>query len=389
MTDRFRWHAEARLFDASGRELCHGRDRPSPPSPVIPATAEGLAQAIGLPCFRLGALDLPAPDPAGMPVFETLTSGSTGAPRRIRRSQASWIASFAVSARFGIGPGARVAVLGQLVHSLALYAGVEALHLGADLHIYDNLHPAAQARALAHDRITHAYATPAQLRLILSGGARFPDLRLVLIGGAKLDAGLRQALATAAPNAHPNEFYGTSETSFITLANPDTQPGAVGQAYPGVAIRLDQGGEVWVKSPYLFLDYQGDPGQAQWQDGWLSTGEIGQMTDGFLYLSGRKDRRVTIADQNVYPEAIESVLADQPGVTRAAVLPVPDGLRGHVLIALAQGDRTEGARIMAALRAAFGPLKSPKALIWVKDWPLLPSGKTDLVALKAGLTWPG
>lgn len=389
MTDRFGWHPEARLFDADGREVCHLPDASQSLGAVIPATAEGLAQAIGLRCFRLGALDQPAPDPAGMPVFETLTSGSTGAPRRIRRSQASWIASFAVSARFGIGPGARVAVLGELVHSLALYAAVEALHLGAQLHIYDNLHPVAQARALARDRITHAYATPAQLRLILSSGARFPDLRLVLIGGAKLDAGLREALATAAPDARVHEFYGTSETSFITIASPDTPPGAVGQAYPGVAIHLDQAGEVWVKSPYLFLDYQGDPGQAQWQDGWLSTGEIGQMTDGFLYLSGRKDRRVTIADQNVYPEAIESLLADQPGVTRAAVLPVPDGLRGHVLIALVQGDRTEGARIMAALRAAFGPLKSPKALIWVKDWPLLPSGKTDLVALRAGLTWPG
>jgi hypothetical protein len=40
------------------------------------------------------------------------------------------------------------------------------------------------------------------------------------------------------------------------------------------------------------------------------------------------------------------------------------------------------------LRQQLGPLKSPKALIWLKDWPTLPSGKTDLKALEAHLPWP-
>jgi len=389
MTDRFCWHPDARLYDADGRELCPPPPDHPPFGPVIGASAEGLAQAIGLSCFRLGAMDQPGPQPAKEPVFETLTSGSTGSPRRILRTQASWMASFAVSSGMGIGPGARVAVLGQLVHSLALYAAIEALHLGCHLHLYDSLRPAAQARALARDRITHVYGTPAQLRLVVASGGTYPDLQRLLIGGAKLDAPLRQALASAAPSARIHEFYGASETSFITLASPDTPPGAVGQAYPGVAIRLDDDGEIWVRSPYLFLTYPCDPGHARWRDGWLSTGEVGRMAGGFLYLSGRKGRMVTIADQNVYPEAVETLLADQPGVDRAAVLPVPDGLRGHVLVAMAQGDRTHEAQIMAALRARLGPLKAPKAMIWLEEWPLLPSGKTDLVQLRDRLKWPG
>jgi len=338
--------------------------------------------------FRLGATDRPGPQASAMPVFETLTSGSTGAPRRILRTQASWIASFEVSAGFGIGPGARVAVLGQLVHSLALYGAIEALHLGAELHLLDNLRPVHQLKALVRHRISHLYATPAQLRLLAAAGGTCADLHLLLVGGSKLDARLREALRPIAPNADVCEFYGAAETSFITLAGPDTPPESVGRAYPGVSLQLDEDGEVWVKSPYLFLGYAEDPGPARWHDGWLSTGEIGRMEDDFLYLSGRKGRMVTVADQTVFPEAIEAFLAEQPGVDRAAVVPVRDDLRGHVLVAMVQGDPDAEARIMAALRAAFGPLKAPKALIWIDDWPVLASGKTDLLSLQERLTWP-
>lgn len=97
---------------------------------------------------------------------------------------------------------------------------------------------------------------------------------------------------------------------------------------------------------------------------------------------------VTVADQNVFPEEIEALLQAMPGVTRAAVLPVPDALRGTVLVAMLQGDRSAHAAILVALRANLGPLKSPKALIWLQDWPLLPSGKTDLRALEAQVKWP-
>jgi long-chain acyl-CoA synthetase len=117
-------------------------------------------------------------------------------------------------------------------------------------------------------------------------------------------------------------------------------------------------------------------------------GEIGSYQNGFLHLKGRADRMVTVADQNVFPEEIETLLASLPGITRAAVLPVPDAKRGAVLVAVLQGDAHSEAEILATLRKALGPLKSPRALIWRDDWPTLPSGKTDLRALETSLTWP-
>ncbi|WP_374642262.1 AMP-binding protein [Tabrizicola sp.] len=410
MTEGFRWHPAARLFDSAGEEAA----RQPLAGPVLPDSPQGLAAAIGLPAFRIGAPDQPAPLPRDQPVFETLTSGSTGQPRRILRTQASWTASFAVNADFGIGPGARVAVLGRLVHSLALYGAVEGLHLGAEVHLLDALRPDRQRKALARLRISHLYATPAQLRLLAEGQGVCPDLRLVLVGGSKLDARLRAAVATMAPAAQLCEFYGAAETSFITLADDGTPEASVGHPYPGVEIRIEAG-EVWVRSPYLFLRYADAPanavhpalpspilgeggeasavdpmrGRTRWRDGWLSVGEIGRLEGGFLYLDGRAGRMVTVADQNVFPEAIEALLETLPGVTRAAVLPVPDARRGVVLVAIVLGDPGSEAGIMARLRAELGPLKAPKALIWQADWPVLPSGKTDLKALGARLAWPG
>lgn len=385
MTDRFRWHPAARLIAGAGRAVA-----PQPATGAVLADgAEGLAQAMGLAAFRIGATADPPPAATGEPVLETLTGGSTGAPRRIRRTQASWIASFAVNARLGIGPGARVAILGSLEHSLALYGAVEGLHLGAEVHLLRTRHPGRQAGALAARRITHLYATPARLRLLVEAQAACPGLRQVLVGGSKLDAGLRAAVQAMAPAAVVTEFYGAAETSFVTLTDAATPPGSVGRAYPGVEITLDPDGAIWVRSPYLFQGYAGDPGSARWRDGWLSVGEVGRLEGGLLSLCGRAGRMVTVADQNVFPEAIEAMIAALPGVRRAAVLPVADARRGAVLVAMVQGDRAEADRIMAALKAELGPLKAPRALIWQDEWPLLPSGKTDLRALEARLAWPG
>ena len=394
MTDSFRWHPKARLVDSSGAVV------PALPQGgvVLPDTPSGLAAAIGQPAFRIGAGDQPGPDPQDTPVFETLTSGSTGRPKRIRRTQASWTASFAVNAGFGIGPGARVAVLGRLVHSLSLYGAVEGLHLGAEVHLLDALRPDRQAAALGRRGVTHLCATPAQVRLLAAAEVPWPQLQFVFVGGSKLDAALRDALAAMAPNAQVREFYGAAETSFITLADADTPDGSVGQAYPGVEIALDPGGEVWVRSPYLFLGYGdlladegqgGGLGSTRWRDGWLSVGEIGSLQSGYLYLKGRAGRMVTVADQNVFPEEIEGLLAAMPGIDQAVVVPVADPKRGMVLVACVQGDRSVEGATLAALRARLGPLKAPKRLIWLTDWPTLQSGKTDLSALEGWATWRG
>ena len=399
--DRFHAHPAARLIGPQGAALAIAPE-PMPSDAVIDAAvcADAVRAALargaaGLP-FRVGAEDLPAPENGRLPVFETLTSGTTGVPRRIRRTQRSWCASFAVnSGLFGIGPGRRVAVLGRMVHSLSLYGALEGACLGAEVHLLAGLRPDAQRSALAARRVEVLYATPAQLRLVAEmGRAALPGLRLVLVGGAKLDAALRATLAALAPAAEVREFYGAAEASFVTLADQTSRVDGVGRPYPGVRleVRASDGtvlgpggvGEIWVKSPYLcdrYGDRRGMPPLKR--RGWLSVGEMGWMEGGELHLAGRLGRMVTVADQNVFPEEIERVLLECPGVRRAAVVPRPDLRRGHVLVAVMQGDRAAEAEILRVARGRLGPLKAPKAVIWREDWPETASGKADLARITA------
>lgn len=364
MADRFRQHDKAVLCGPDGGMA--GTE----------ALVAALAQGRG---FRIGLPDDPLPEAEG---FETLTSGSTGRPRRIWRSVESWTASFAVNAElFGIGPGARVAVLGALEHSLSLYGALEGASLGAEVHLLAGLRPDRQAAALAARQVQVLYATPAQLRGLTGA---LPDLRRVLVGGSKLDDALRAHLVRLAPGAEVREFYGAAETSFITLADAGTPEGSVGRAYPGVSLDI-RAGEVWVKSPYLFKAYASDAGSARWEGDWLTVGEMGRLEGGYLFLQGRRGRMVTVADQNVFPEEIEALMETLPGITRAAVLAVPDAARGHVLQAVAMGDPAREAAVLAALRAALGPMKAPRRILWWADWPMTSSGKTDFAALGAAL----
>lgn len=403
IADRFCRHPLARIYGPDGAAV---PVVDAPDSAVIADVSCGLAVsmalargALGLP-FRVGGAGLPAPEPGKRPVFETLTSGSTGVPRRIRRTQRSWCASFAVNARlFGIGPGRRMAVLGQMAHSLSLYGAIEGACLGAEVHLLAGLRPDAQRKALAERRVQVIYATPAPLRLLVErAGEALPHLQLVLVGGSKLDPALRAALLALSPSVVVREFYGAAEASFVTVTDAASAGAGVGRPYPGVRleIRAVDGtvlgpgglGEVWVKSPYLCARYGDRRGlPALRRAGWLSVGEMGWIERGELHLAGRTGRMLTVADQNVFPEEIEAFLAGLPGVRRVAVLPRPDRMRGHVLVAVMQGDPQAETEILQAARARLGPLKMPRAVIWRTDWPETPSGKADLtrIAAEAGL----
>lgn len=331
------------------------------------------------------ALDTP------LPVLHTMTGGTTGAPRTVQRSHASWIASFAHNAAMlGLGAGSPVAVLGDLRHSLALYAAVEALHLGARLHDLAGLLPRAQHRHLARHGVRALYATPAQLHLLSAVEAPLPDLKLILCGGGTVQETLRARLAQVAPNAELRVFYGASETSFITMADAASPVGSVGRAYGEAAIALrDMEGDigmVWVRSPYLSDGYVEGDGHLQRDGGWMSVGEMGRLdNDGNLFLAGRRDRMVRIAERWVFPETIEAFIAEQPGTPRACVVTRHDGARGQHLVGVLEGadNPALAAQLDAAVRSAFGTEAAPRDWMFVATLPLTAAGKPDLKRITA------
>jgi len=328
----------------------------------------------------------------GYDYIECTTGGSSGIPKVIRRRLTSWIGSFDVNQqRFHLNQDDRYAVLGDLNHSLALYAVCESLHLGLAIDILSGMRPRAQLERMTAQATRVLYVTPTQLRLLTALHVPCHTVRLILCGGSKLDPLLRRQAMRCFPGAELYEFYGASETSFITLADAQTPEGSVGKAYPGVniEIRHRQGdiGEVWVNSPYLFENYCiGGSDDTRQSAGYLTVGELGRLDDqGYLWLSGRKSRMVTSSDKNVYPESVETLISQHIGQALCAVIAHPDPLRGHVLHAFIEGDNHAGSErsLRAAIRQQLGEEMEPRRFFYLPALPLLASGKPDLKKLES------
>ena len=328
-------------------------------------------------------------------VFQCETGGTSGKPKRIRRTAESWLASIRVIFEKYTNSSECYGILGDLGHSLAFYAAVEAQIIGNRCVSVVGRSPREQAQEFASAGVDVIYATPTQMRMLSKSHRVLENVKVVFIGGGRLEPETRTQVQSLAPNAQILQFYGAAETSFITLAEPYHDAASVGVAFPGVEIDIrninsDGIGEVWVKSPFVFSGYaQGHTPDTQWQDGWVTIGELGKIDDaGQLFLSGRKSRVFTVADKTIYPEDIEQYLNAQTEVIASAVFSVDDPLRGARIYVALCSDQTDGDRLLRML----GKLKERGVMVdrfrayGSDDWPMLISGKPNFQTLRATAT---
>lgn len=203
-------------------------------------------------------------------------------------------------------------------------------------------------------------------------------------GRGKLDDACRDGITRLCPNAAVREFYGASETSFVTIADAGTPAGSVGKAYSDVRIRIGDGGQIVVASPYLFDGYVEADLSPPLRDGdHMATGDIGWLdAAGHLFLRGRESRRVTVSDRNLFLEDVEAAMM-AAGAALCAAVAVPDPQRGHTVIAVIEGaeDDALASRLRRACRDALGDHAIPRRVVFLPRLPQLPSDKPDLAAL--------
>jgi len=134
------------------------------------------------------------------------------------------------------------------------------------------------------------------------------------------------------------ERYGMSET-LMNISNPyagERRPGTVGLPLPGVSVRIDETGEVWIKGPNVCAGYwkRDDATHAAFVDGWFKTGDLATRSeDGYYTLCGRRSDLIISGGFNIYPREIEEFLMEQPEVAEAAVVGEPHSVRGEVPVA--------------------------------------------------------
>ena len=132
--------------------------------------------------------------------------------------------------------------------------------------------------------------------------------------------------------------YGLTETApIVTLNHPfGTKRGSVGKAIAGVEVRIAEDGEILVRGDNVTTGYfnAAEETARAFEDGWFHTGDIGEVSaDGQVFIRGRKKEMiVTPEGLNVFPEDVERVLNQLPGVRDSAVVGVgPSGGAGIAL----------------------------------------------------------
>ena len=299
------------------------------------------------------------------------TSGSTGAPKRVRLSRRAVLASVRATER-------RLGGAGQWVLALpATYiAGVQvicrSLVAGHDPVLPE---PGAVPSATT-GRFTSL--VPTQLHRMLGHPDQVEALRgcrTILLGGGPIDPGLRER--AAAEGLAVVATYGSAETA----------GGCVYDGYPldGVALAIAVDGRIRIGGPTLFDGYEDDPGLTAESlvDGWFLTSDAGRLDeDGRLHVLGRIDDVVVSGGVNVPLPAVAARLREHPDVAAAEVLGVPDEEWGQRVVAFVVGELSrDDAREWVA--EAHPRSWAPRQVVVLDGLPLLANGKVDRLALEA------
>ena len=164
--------------------------------------------------------------------------------------------------------------------------------------------------------------------------------------------------------------YGLTETApIVTLNHPfRTSKGSVGTPIGGVEITIAEDGEILVRGENVTSGYFGQTESVYDTDGWLHTGDIGERdAEGRVFIKGRKKEMiVTPEGLNVFPEDVERVVNDLPGVRDSAVVGVSEGgqERVHAVLLLAEGTNRD-----EIIRAANSRLQDHQRIRSASEWP--------------------
>ena len=318
----------------------------------------------GQPSGHLAGADLPK---AGDLAAFVHTGGTTGAPKVAAHTHANQLAcGRGIAVCSGLAPGE--AMLGglPLFHVNALIVtGIAPMFGGArvvwpgpagyrDKALYTRFWQIIEHYQIAAmSAVPTVYGTLAQVPV----DADISTLRLPIVGASPLPGSVREDFA-AHTGRRLLEGYGLTEaTCATTWTRPgEERPGSVGRVLPGQQIKAvttgadgswtdcgpGQTGVLVIGGPAVFAGYVTDPAlggprvsrDGIVRDGWLDTGDLGQVDDGgFVYLTGRAKDLIIRGGHNIDPRVIEDALLAHPAVRAAAAVGRPDRHSGEVPVA--------------------------------------------------------
>ncbi len=369
----------------------------------------------GRPAIRIGGpqwAQFVAADPADAVLLDPTavavqmyTSGSTGRPKGVLLSHGSQ--SFTVeqytSGGFFMSADERILVSAPMYHKNAMVQTKVNLALGGQIVLLGRFDAAEYLQAVADQRATSLTGVPTMFALMAAKSELVASLdlscvRRLMIGSAPMTEALFDQVSALFPHAAITNGYGTTESIACFGPHPQQAPRpkiALGYPLPTVEARLvdpETGldanpGEFWIRSAGVMNGYHNlaEVTAARLTDGWYHTGDVMQRDEaGWYFFVGRVDDMFVCGGENVYPGDVEQLLERHPAVHQAAVVAVPDELKGALPVAFVVrvADASLSQEELRAWSIEHGPAYAhPRAVYFVDEIRLGGTAKIDKTAL--------
>jgi crotonobetaine/carnitine-CoA ligase len=321
--------------------------------------------------------EAPEPEPTSV-VNVQYTSGTTGSPKGCLLDHTYWMTlAGSLVEEFPRLGGDDVMLTAQPFSYIDPQWNVAAALLaGAHLVVLDGFHPSTFWAKVREHEVTYFYCLGAMPTLLLRMPADPDDrnhrVRVVQTSGMPpaLQAELEDRWGVGW-----HEAFGMTETGAdlrVTDLDHDelVGTGCLGRPAGHREARIVEG-ELWLRGPGMMQGYDGLPDS--FTDGWFRTGDLARVDNqGRVYLQGRIKDMIRRSGENIAAHEVESVLMSHPGVRLAAVIGVPDEIRGEEVKAFVVGD-VSADELTAYCGGRLAAFKVPSVWEFRDDLPRTPS----------------
>ena len=331
------------------------------------------------------------------PAMVLYTSGSSGKPKGVVLTHEGHL--WAVSMRLRGGPydHHRLLIAAPLFHMNGLGTLKFALAAGATVILLPQFDARRYIQAIERFKATWLTAVPPMLAMMFREKALFEgtdvsSVTAIRMGSAPVSDRLNAQIRAAFPNARVVNVYGTTEAGPIVFGpDPAGRPkpdAALGWPQPGVELKLVEG-ELWQRTPAVMLGYLNDrerTARVLTPDGWYKSGDVFRRDEnGCYWFVGRTDDMFVSGGENIFPSEVELVLARHPDVAQAAVVAVPDEIKGTKPVAFVvprPGTQPTEEEIKRHVLANAPAYQHPRMVLFIPELPLASTNKVDRKTLE-------
>ncbi len=279
------------------------------------------------------------------------------------------------------------------------------IHFGITVVLMERFNPFEFLENIARYKVTCFHIVPAMYTAVLSvkqiENFDLSSLRWVVVFGAPSSPEILNRFHQYCPNAKLLNGWGMTETCPPNTVTPlnSANIASVGKSASHCEIKifdehdreLPAGGigEIVIRGWIVMEGYYNDPEAtaAVKRNGWLYTGDLGRFDEeGYLYIVGRKKEMIKVAGQIVYAPEVEAAFYKHEAVAEAAVVGIPDKLRGEAVkafIVLKEGEEAASEDLRYFARQHLAHFKVPHSIEIRKELPKNRTGKVDKELLKS------